>query len=67
MNSFKNFLPQKCTVVREGEARVLDAAKLVVGDIVIIKLGEKIPADIRILESNEMKVDNSALTGESEA
>lgn len=39
---------------------------MVVGDIVSIRLGEKIPADIRILESNEMKVDNSPLTGECE-
>jgi sodium/potassium-transporting ATPase subunit alpha len=39
---------------------------LVVGDIIIIKAGEKIPADIRIIESSEMKVDNSPLTGESE-
>jgi sodium/potassium-transporting ATPase subunit alpha len=37
-----------------------------VGDIVITKAGEKIPADIRIIESSEMKVDNSPLTGESE-
>ena len=40
--------------------------RLAVGDIIKIKLGEKIPADIRIIECNEMKVDNSALTGESE-
>lgn len=66
MNSFKNFLPQKCTVVRNGETKSIDAIKLTVGDIVYIKLGEKIPADLRILESNEMKVDNSPLTGETE-
>jgi sodium/potassium-transporting ATPase subunit alpha len=40
--------------------------KLVCGDIVKVKAGEKIPADIRILASAEMKVDNSPLTGESE-
>ena len=45
---------------------VLLAAKLVCGDIVKIKAGEKIPADVRILQSIEMKVDNAPLTGESE-
>lgn len=35
------------------------------GDVVVIENGKRIPADIRILESNEMKVDNSSLTGES--
>ena len=66
MNSFKNFLPQKCTVIRGGEMKQIDAVKLVQGDVVLMKAGEKIPADMRILESSEMKVDNSALTGESE-
>jgi sodium/potassium-transporting ATPase subunit alpha len=36
------------------------------GDVVFLKAGDRIPADIRILESNEMKVDNSSLTGESD-
>ncbi|EAR95708.2 Na,H/K antiporter P-type ATPase alpha subunit family protein (macronuclear) [Tetrahymena thermophila SB210] len=66
MDSFKNFLPQKCIVVREGTERSIHAEKLVLGDIVKIKAGEKIPADIRMIQVNEMKVDNSALTGESE-
>lgn len=66
MNSFKNFLPQKTTVIRGGETKSIEAVTLVPGDIVFVKAGEKIPADLRILESNEMKVDNSPLTGESE-
>ncbi|KAL4489840.1 hypothetical protein ABPG72_022480 [Tetrahymena utriculariae] len=63
---FKNLLSQKCTAIRNGLIKQRDSLKLVVGDIVLIKAGEKIPADIRILESSEMKVDNSPLTGESE-
>ncbi|KAL4509385.1 hypothetical protein ABPG72_018316 [Tetrahymena utriculariae] len=66
MNSFKNFIPAKTVVIRGGQTKQIEAVHLVVGDIVVIRLGEKIPADIRILESNEMKVDNSPLTGESE-
>lgn len=44
----------------------IDTEKLVRGDIVIIKAGEKIPADMRMIYVNEMKVDNSSLTGESD-
>ena len=64
MASFKNFLPQKATVIRDGELKEIFAAKLVPGDIVEIKMGEKVPADLRVIQSSEMKVDNSALTGE---
>jgi sodium/potassium-transporting ATPase subunit alpha len=39
---------------------------LVVGDVVKIELGKKIPADLRIVDSQGMKVDNSSLTGETE-
>ena len=66
MDSFKNMLPQKCIVIRDGQERSYDPEKLVLGDIVKVKAGEKIPADIRLISVNEMKVDNSALTGESE-
>ncbi|KAL4461657.1 hypothetical protein ABPG72_007592 [Tetrahymena utriculariae] len=67
MDSFKNFLPQKSVVIRNGYETQINAEKLVIGDIVKVKAGEKIPADIRLIQVNEMKVDNSALTGESEA
>lgn len=43
----------------------MDATKLVAGDVVKVELGKKIPADLRILESVGMKVDNSSLTGET--
>ncbi|KAL4511029.1 hypothetical protein ABPG73_008107 [Tetrahymena malaccensis] len=66
MDSFKNFLPQKSVVIRDGYETQINAEKLVIGDIVKIKAGEKIPADVRLIQVNEMKVDNSALTGESE-
>lgn len=67
MEGFKNFLPQQCTVLRDGGvAQKISANEIVCGDIIEIKLGEKIPADLRVLVSREMKVDNSALTGETE-
>jgi len=66
MAKFKDFIPLKATVIRNGETIQIDAADLVPGDIVIVSTGERVPADIRIINSNEMKVDNSSLTGESE-
>ncbi|CRK94927.1 CLUMA_CG008418, isoform A [Clunio marinus] len=66
MESFKNMVPQFATVIREGEKITLRAEELVIGDIVEVKFGDRIPADIRIIESRSFKVDNSSLTGESE-
>lgn len=66
MDSFKNFLPAQCVVIREGQKRQIEAIKLVPGDVLEIKMGDKIPADVRIIQSREMKVDNSALTGEAD-
>ena len=67
MEGFKNFIPQMCTVIRDGKESSIPAIKLVTGDLIEVKEGERIPADIRIVVSNEMKVDNSSLTGESDA
>ncbi|XP_045486087.1 sodium/potassium-transporting ATPase subunit alpha isoform X6 [Pieris rapae] len=66
MESFKNMVPQFATVIREGEKLTLRAEDLVLGDIVEVKFGDRIPADVRIIESRGFKVDNSSLTGESE-
>lgn len=54
-------------VVRGGRLKEIDASELVVGDIVEIEEGDRIPADCRILESEELKCDESSLTGESKA
>ena len=67
MASFKNFIPPKTKCLRNGEWTDIPAANLVPGDIVEVKLGDKIPADIRIIASQEMKVENSSLTGEPDA
>ncbi|OCT73467.1 potassium-transporting ATPase alpha chain 1 [Xenopus laevis] len=64
--SFKNLVPQQATVVRDGEKFLINANQLVVGDLVEIKGGDRVPADIRIITSQGCKVDNSSLTGESE-
>lgn len=66
MEGFKNMLPSVCKVLRDGKITQLPAEKLVRGDIVEVISGEKVPADLRIIKSIEMKVDNSALTGQVE-
>ncbi len=55
----------KAIVVREGEERRIDASLLVPGDIIVLSEGEHVPADARILESVNMKVDEAVFTGES--
>lgn len=66
MDSFKNMIPQKAIVVRNSERKTMRCEDLVVGDIVDIKFGDRVPADVRIVECHGFKVDNSSLTGESE-
>uniref|UniRef100_A0A674H7S8 Sodium/potassium-transporting ATPase subunit alpha n=1 Tax=Taeniopygia guttata TaxID=59729 RepID=A0A674H7S8_TAEGU len=64
--SFRNLVPQQATVVRAGQTLQVNAAELVLGDLVEIKGGDRVPADIRVLAAQGCKVDNSSLTGESE-
>ena len=52
-------------VLRDGAAVKLPAADLVVGDVVLLEAGDSVPADLRLLESASLKVEESALTGES--
>ena len=52
MAGFKNFIPPETLVIRDGKQSKLPATELVPGDLVIIEFGKKIPADIRIVESN---------------
>ncbi|XP_027223739.1 sodium/potassium-transporting ATPase subunit alpha isoform X7 [Penaeus vannamei] len=66
MESFKNMVPQYAIVLRDGEKQNVQAEELCIGDIVEVKFGDRIPADIRVIESRGFKVDNSSLTGESE-
>merc|ERR1712170_320604 len=66
MDSFKNMVPDQANVIRDGTAQTILAKTVVVGDIIMVKGGDRIPADIRIIQASGMKVDNSSLTGESE-
>ncbi|HYE01090.1 MAG TPA: HAD-IC family P-type ATPase [Alphaproteobacteria bacterium] len=56
---------QEATVLREGRRERIDAALLVPGDIVALESGDGVPADLRLLDSTELALDESLLTGES--
>lgn len=58
-------LKTEATVLRSGEKQRIDATELVPGDIVLLQSGDKVPADMRLLDCRELQIDESALTGES--
>ncbi|XP_059269515.1 sodium/potassium-transporting ATPase subunit alpha-4 [Mustela nigripes] len=66
MESFRKMVPQQALVIRGGEKMQINVEDVVVGDLVEVKGGDRIPADIRLIYSQGCKVDNSSLTGESE-
>ena len=61
----KKMQPQNVVIKRNGKLKSILSKEIVPGDILILEEGEKIPADCRILKSTTLKVDESALTGES--
>jgi P-type E1-E2 ATPase len=57
-------LPQQCTCVRDGGTQLTVAAEdLVVGDIVLLRNGSRVPADVRLLTCTDLKLETSAMTG----
>lgn len=54
-----------CKVLRNGVVTIVRSQEIVVGDVVLLEAGDNVPADCRILESASLKVEESALTGES--
>ena len=66
MNSITTMLPDGCIVLRDGNQVQLMASEIVPGDILFIKAGNKLPADVRFVEiSSDAKFDRSILTGVS--
>lgn len=57
----------KAKVIRNGELVSLDSSKIVLGDLILLEAGDYVPADMKLIESVNLKVDESALTGESVA
>lgn len=67
MEGFADMLPQEVNVTRNGKTARIPAADLVVGDVVTVNMGDKIPADIRMLQVTNLKIEQSSLTGEPDA
>ncbi len=65
VEALKKLLPQRVRAVRDNTDVEINAAGLVPGDIVRLSEGNSVPADGRLIKADEMRVDNSALTGES--
>lgn len=65
LDSIRNMLSAEARVVRAGETRVIPAEDLVPGDVVLLESGDRIPADMRLLDAKNLRTEEAALTGES--
>ena len=67
IEALQKMTPRKSKVIREGKTEEINAEDLVPGDIVILEAGNYVPADSRIIEAHNLKIEESSLTGETEA
>ena len=66
LEALKKLLPFYVKVLRDGKEKEIHAREVVPGDIIMLSEGDKIPADARLIETSQLKVNNAPLTGESE-
>uniref|UniRef100_A0A183TGU1 P-type Ca(2+) transporter n=1 Tax=Schistocephalus solidus TaxID=70667 RepID=A0A183TGU1_SCHSO len=67
VESLKKLMPPKCNCMRDGTLRHILAQDLVPGDIVYLSIGDRVPADLRLIEATDVRIDESNLTGETKA
>ncbi|CAH8590843.1 unnamed protein product [Schistosoma turkestanicum] len=67
LEALQKLMPPKCSCLRNGEIHTFLASYLVPGDIVCLSVGDRLPADLRLFDLNDLRVDESSLTGETEA
>lgn len=67
MDAIRRMLSPEATVLRDGRCEVISAEALVPGDIVFLQSGDKVPADLRLLNVKNLRIEEAALTGESTA
>ncbi|WP_373495508.1 cation-translocating P-type ATPase, partial [Aquiflexum sp.] len=65
IDALEESLTSKATVIRDGKKQEIDSVDIVPGDVVLLRSGDKFPADVRLFQISDMQVDESALTGES--
>ncbi len=66
LDAIRNMLSLRARAIRDGRRQEIDAAALVPGDIVLLASGDKVPADLRLIDTRSLRIDEAALTGESE-
>ena len=66
LEALTKLIPPSCHCIREGQVHSFYARELVPGDIVLLNLGEQVPADLRLFETIELSIDESSFTGETE-
>ena len=65
IDALDQLVVSECTVVRDGQKKVIPSRELVPGDVVLLESGNKVPADIRLVYSKGLRIDEAILTGES--
>ncbi len=65
LEGIKKLLETKAIVIRNGKQSEIDSSDLVVGDVLVLAAGDKVPADARVVQAEKFKVEESALTGEA--
>jgi len=65
MEKLKGLISSEAVVIRDGQEQKVPAGELTIGDIVLLEEGDNVPADLRIIESYDLLIDESAMTGES--
>ncbi len=65
LDSIRNMLSPEAMALRDGKSRMIPAEELVPGDVVLLQSGDKIPADLRLVEVKNLRVEEAPLTGES--
>lgn len=67
VRALANLSAPEARVLRDGEEETLAAAEIVPGDVILLSSGDRVPADLRLIETSTLRVDESMLTGESDA
>ncbi len=65
LEAIRSMLAPKATVIREGERITVSGDELVPGDVVVLEAGERVPADVRLIDAKNLRIEEAILTGES--
>lgn len=66
LDALRRLSSPRARVLRDREVHVIDATEVVAGDVIVLETGDRVPADARLVGETDLRVDESALTGESE-